>query len=55
MLHCISFQKKCRLNEVIPHVTRRVNCWLGLQHFNEYHAYEYSQMNKFISKVLADL
>ena len=26
-----------------------------LQHFNEYHAYEYSLMNQSINKVLADL
>ena len=53
-LHCIWFEKKFRLNEVIPHCTRSVNCRLGLQHFNEYHAYEYSLMNKSINKVLAD-
>ena len=41
-LHCIGFEKKFRLNEVIPHCTRSVNCHLSLQHFNEYHAYEYS-------------
>ena len=54
-LHCICFEKKFRLNEVIPHCTRSVNCRLCLQHFNEYHAYEYSVMNEFINKVLADL
>ena len=54
-LHCISFEKKFRLNEVIPHCTRSVNCNLCLQHFSEYHAYEYSLMNKSINKVLADL
>ena len=31
-----------------------VNCCLCLQHFNEYHAYEYSLMNKSINKFLAD-
>ena len=51
-LHCISFEKKFRLNEIIPHCTRSVNCRLCLQHF---HAYEYSLMNKCINKVLADL
>ena len=40
---------------MIPHCTRSVNCRLGLQNFNEYHAYEYSLMNKSINKVLADL
>ena len=54
-LHCIWFEKKFRLNEVIPHCTRSVNCRLCLQNFNEYHGYEYSPMNKFINKVLADL
>ena len=54
-LHCISFEKEFRLNEVIPYCTRSVNCRLCLQHFNEYHAYEYSPMNKSINKVLADL
>ena len=54
-LHCISFEKEFRLNQVIPHCTRSVNCRLGLQHFNEYHAYEYSLMNKSTIKVLADL
>ena len=43
------------LNEVIPHCTRSVNCRLCLQYINEYHAYEYSLMNKSINKVLADL
>ena len=33
----------------------QANFRLGLQQFNEYHAYEYSQMNKSINKVLADL
>ena len=46
--------KKFRLNEVIPHCTRSVNCRLCLQHFYEYHAYEYSLMNKSINKFLAD-
>ena len=54
-LHCILFEKKFRLNEVILHCTRSVNCRLGLQHFNEYHAYVYSLMNKSINKVLVDL
>ena len=45
-LHCIRFKKKLKLSEVIPHCKRSVNCRLGLQHFNEYHAYEYSLMNK---------
>ena len=54
-LHCFLFEKKFRLNEVILHCTRSVNCRLCLQHFNEYHAYEYSLMNKSIKKVLADL
>ena len=49
------FKLNDRLNEVIPHWTRSVNCRLCLQHFNEYHAYEYSLMNKSINKVLADL
>ena len=55
-LHCILilFEKKLRLNEVIPHCTRSVNCRLCLQHFNEYHAFEYSLMNKSINKFLAD-
>ena len=53
MLYCIWFEKKCGLNEVIPHGTRSVNCRLGLHHFHEYHAYEYSQMNKSMNKVLA--
>ena len=44
------FEKKFRLNEVIPHCKRSVNCCLCLQH-----AYEYSVMNKSINKVLADL
>ena len=46
--------RKKWLNEVIPHCTRSVNCRLCLQHFNEYHAYEYSLMNKSINKFLAD-
>ena len=46
---------KCRLNEVIPHGMRSVNCRFSLQHFNEYHAYEYSQIDKSTNKVLADL
>ena len=46
MLRCILFEKECGLNEVIPHGTRSVNCRLGLQHFDKYHAYEYSQMNE---------
>ena len=55
-LYCILFERKFRLNEVIPHCTRSVNCRLCLQHFNEYHAYEYSLMNKSINnEVLADL
>ena len=54
-LHSIRFEKEFRLNEVIPHCTRSVNCRLCLQHFNEYHAYEYSLMNKSINKFLADL
>ena len=33
---------------------RSVNCRLCLQHFNEYHAYEYSLTNKSINKFLAD-
>ena len=45
-LHCIWFEKKLRLNEVIPHCTRSVNCRLCLRHFNEYHTYEYYLMNK---------
>ena len=53
-LHCILFEKKLRLNEVIPHCTRSVNCRLCLQHFNEYQAYEYSLMNKSINKLLGD-
>ena len=53
-LHYISFEKKFRLNEVIPHCTRNVNCRLCLQYFNEYKAYEYSPMNKSINKFLAD-
>ena len=53
-LHCIWFIKKLRLNEVIPHCTRSVNFHLCLQHFNEYHAYEYSLMNKSINRFLAD-
>ena len=53
-LHCKEKQK-FRLNEVIPHCTRSVNCRLCLQHFNEYHACENSLMNKSINKVLADL
>ena len=32
-----------------------VNSRLGLQHFNEYHAYENSQMNKSRKKVLAHI
>ena len=52
-LHCILFEKKFRLNEVILHCTRSVNCRLCLQHFNEYHAYEHSLMNKSINKFLA--
>ena len=45
-----------RPNKVIPHCMRSVNCRLCLQHFNEYHAYEYSPMNnKSTNKVLADL
>ena len=35
-----------RVNEVIQHSTRSVNCRLRLHHSNIYHAYEYSQMNK---------
>ena len=31
-LHCIWFEKKSRLNEVIPHCTRSVNCRLCLQY-----------------------
>ena len=54
MPHCILFEKKFRLNKVIPHCTRSVNCRLCLQHFNEYNAYEYSPMNKSINKFLAD-
>ena len=55
-LHCIWFEKKLGLNEVIPHCTRSVNCRLCQQHFNEYHAYacEYSLMNKSINKFPAD-
>ena len=52
-LHCILFGKKFRLNEVILHCTRSVNYRLCLQHFNEYHAYEHSLMNKSINKFLA--
>ena len=55
VLYCICFEKKFRLNEVIPHCTRNVNCRLCLQHFDEYHAYEYSLMNKSINKVPGDL
>ena len=33
-LHCVRFEKKFRLNEVIR--TRSVNCRLCLQNFNEY-------------------
>ena len=51
---CIVFDLK-KLNEVIPHCTRSVNCRLGLQHFNEYNAYYYSLTNKSINKVLANL
>ena len=54
-LYCISFEKKFRLNEVIPHCTRAFNWRLCPQLFNEYHAYEYSLMNKSINKVLADV
>ena len=53
-LHCIWFEKKFRLNEVILHCTWSVNCRLCLQHFNEYHASEYSLMSKSINKFLAD-
>ena len=35
-LHCIWFEKKFKLNQVIPHFTRSVNCRLCLPHFNEY-------------------
>ena len=37
------------------HCTRSVNCRLCLQHFNEYHANEYSLMNKSLNKAVADL
>ena len=47
-------KKKIRLNELILHCTRSVNCLLCLQHFNEYHAYEYTLMNKSINKFLED-
>ena len=50
-LYCIWFEKKLRQNEVIPHCTRSVNFPLCLQHFDEYHAYEYSLMNKSIREV----
>ena len=30
----LDLKKKYRLNEVIPHGTKSVNCHLGLQHFN---------------------
>ena len=54
---CIVFDLKRngRLSEVIPHGRRSVNCCLGLQHFSECHAYEYSQRNKSLGKVLAHL
>ena len=34
MLHCILFEKKYELNEVIPYDTRGVYCRLGQKHFN---------------------
>ena len=46
---------KCGLNKVIPHGTRSVSCRVGLKHFDKYHAYEYSQMNKSMNKVLVYL
>ena len=49
---CQNTPYKLGLNEVIPHCTRSINCRLCLQRFNEYHAYEYAQMNKSINKVL---
>ena len=54
-LHCIVFEKKFRLNEIIPRCTRSGNCRLCLQHFNEYYAYEYSSVDRSINKVLAYL
>ena len=55
MLHCILFEKKCGLNEVIPHGTRSFICPFGLQHFNKCHAYDYSQINMSMNKFLAHL
>ena len=40
---------------VLCKLLRSVNCLFGPHHLNKYHAYEYSQMNLTISKVLAHL
>ena len=52
MLYCILFEKKCEPNKIIPHGMRSVNCHLGLQHLDKYHAYEHSQVNKSVDKIL---